>query len=169
MASTHYAQIVDPRVALLAQWLSEVEREAFEEKAGIRQHLGGYSQGQGEIEALLDVLAGRIAQAEPVVRVFRWRCLMAVASGRCLPIWLSRSHFCAKSAVATLQRKRSATSYTANTVAWHFSPRRPRRIQRCLSPKYPAMPRRSSNLCIPQGTTTTWLHAKQWLMVHYHL
>lgn len=71
MASTHYAQIVDPRVALLAQWLSEAEREAFEEKAGIRQHLGGYSQGQGEIEALLDVLAGRIAQAEPVVRVFR--------------------------------------------------------------------------------------------------
>ena len=71
MASTHYAQIVDPRVAQLVQGLSEAEREAFEEKAGIRQHLGGYSQAQGEIEALLDVLVGKVAQAESVVRVFR--------------------------------------------------------------------------------------------------
>ena len=71
MASTHYARVVDPRVAQLVQGLSEAEREAFEEKPGIRQHLGGYSQAQGEIEALLDVLVGKVAQTESVVRVFR--------------------------------------------------------------------------------------------------
>lgn len=70
MVSTHYTTPLDPRVAALADALSSDEREAFEEKAGIRQHLGEFSQAQAEIEALLDVLSGRPSAGTPL-RVFR--------------------------------------------------------------------------------------------------
>lgn len=69
MTARTYAPIVDPRVAILAGWLSEAEREAFEESAGIRQHDGQLVQDEAEQQAVLDVLA---RQPRPYwLRVFR--------------------------------------------------------------------------------------------------
>jgi len=70
MASTHYTTPLDPRVATLADSLTGNEREAFEEKAGIRQYLGQFTQAQAEIEALLDVPSCR-EPADAPLRVFR--------------------------------------------------------------------------------------------------
>jgi hypothetical protein len=70
MASTHYTTPLDPRVATLVDTLTANEREAFEEKAGIRQHLGLFTQAQAEIEALLDVLSSREPAGTPL-HVFR--------------------------------------------------------------------------------------------------
>ena len=59
MGTPTYAPITDPRVAILATWLSETEREGFEESAGIRQYDGLLAKDEAERQAILDVLARR--------------------------------------------------------------------------------------------------------------
>ena len=57
MGTPAYAPITDPRVAVLATWLSSAEREGFEESAGVRQYDGLLAQDEAERQAILDVLA----------------------------------------------------------------------------------------------------------------
>ena len=77
MAAPTYARIADPRVAILAGWLSEAEREGFEESAGIRQHDGLLAQDEAERQAMLDVLALRARPSR--LRVFR----LMLSDGSC--------------------------------------------------------------------------------------
>lgn len=77
MGTPTYAPITDPRVAILATWLSESEREGFEESAGIRQHDGLLAKDEAERQAILDVLARRPRPCG--LRVFR----LTLADGSC--------------------------------------------------------------------------------------
>ncbi len=77
MGTPTYAPITDPRVAILATWLSETEREGFEESAGIRQYDGLLAKDEAERQAILDVLARRPRQCG--LRVFR----LMLADGSC--------------------------------------------------------------------------------------
>lgn len=83
MAAPIYAPIADPRVAILAGWLTEAEREGFEESAGIRQHDGLLAQDEAERQAMLDVLARR--ERPSPLRVFR----LTLADGSCQ--WVTTS------------------------------------------------------------------------------
>lgn len=83
MAAPTYATIADPRVAILAGWLSEAEREGFEESAGIRQHDGLLAQDEAERQAMLDLLARRAKPSR--LRVFR----LTLADGSCQ--WVTTS------------------------------------------------------------------------------
>ena len=60
---------LDPTVAELVQLLDENQREMFEERAGIRQHLAGFETCHAEALALLDVL-NRYPEALSGVTVF---------------------------------------------------------------------------------------------------
>lgn len=77
MTAPTYAPIADPRVAILATWLSETEREGFEESAGIRQYDGLLAKDEAERQAILDVLARRPRPCG--LRVFR----LTLADGSC--------------------------------------------------------------------------------------
>ncbi len=77
MTAPTYAPIADPRVAVLVTWLSETEREGFEESAGIRQHDGLLAKDEAERQAILDVLARRPRPCG--LRVFR----LTLADGSC--------------------------------------------------------------------------------------
>lgn len=77
MGTPTYAPITDPRVAVLATWLSEPEREGFEESAGIRQYDGLLAKDEAERQAILDVLARRPRPCG--LRVFR----LTLADGSC--------------------------------------------------------------------------------------
>ena len=77
MTAPTYAPIADPRVAVLVTWLSETEREGFEESAGIRQYDGLLAKDEAERQAILDVLARRPRPCG--LRVFR----LTLADGSC--------------------------------------------------------------------------------------
>ena len=77
MTTPTYAPIADPRVAVLVTWLSETEREGFEESAGIRQYDGLLAKDEAERQAILDVLARRPRPCG--LRVFR----LTLADGSC--------------------------------------------------------------------------------------
>ena len=77
MASPTYTPIADPRVAILADWLNEADREGFEESAGIRQHDGELTQDEAERQAMLDVLARQPRPSR--LRAFR----VTLADGSC--------------------------------------------------------------------------------------
>lgn len=77
MAAPTYAPIADPRVAILAGWLSEADRDGFEESAGIRQHDGLLAQDEAERQAMLDVLARQPRPSR--LRAFR----LTLAEGSC--------------------------------------------------------------------------------------
>lgn len=77
MTAPTYAPIADPRVAVLVTWLSETEREGFEESAGIRQYDGLLAKDEAERQAILDVLARRSRPCG--LRVFR----LTLADGSC--------------------------------------------------------------------------------------
>ena len=77
MTAPTYAPIADPRVAVLVTWLSETEREGFEESAGVRQYDGLLAKDEAERQAILDVLARRPRPCG--LRVFR----LTLADGSC--------------------------------------------------------------------------------------
>ena len=77
MTAPTYTPIADPRVAVLVTWLSETEREGFEESAGIRQYDGLLAKDEAERQAILDVLARRPRPCG--LRVFR----LTLADGSC--------------------------------------------------------------------------------------
>ena len=77
MGTPAYAPITDPRVAVLATWLSSAEREGFEESAGVRQYDGLLAKDEAERQAILDVLARRPRPCG--LRVFR----LTLADGSC--------------------------------------------------------------------------------------
>ena len=77
MAAPTYAPIADPRVATLVGWLTDAEREGFEESAGIRQHDGLLAQDEAERQAILDALARQPRPCQ--LRAFR----LTLAEGGC--------------------------------------------------------------------------------------
>lgn len=54
--SGRYVTPLDPALAALVTELDEADREAFEEMAGVREHMGHFSRRQAEALAWQDLL-----------------------------------------------------------------------------------------------------------------
>lgn len=59
-----YLTPLDPAIAALVATLDENERETYEERAAIRQHLGNFDRKRAEALAWQDVLELRQRQAD---------------------------------------------------------------------------------------------------------
>lgn len=55
-ASNRYLTPLDPAIAAMVATLDEAERETYEERASIRQHLGNFDRKTAEAMAWQDVL-----------------------------------------------------------------------------------------------------------------
>lgn len=57
--SARYVTPLDPAIAAEVEKLDEAEREAFEEFAAVREHMGGFQRQTAEALAWLDILERR--------------------------------------------------------------------------------------------------------------